>query len=107
MTATVGPANEVDAASLVGLAAAPAGTDDGLLQLLLEVVANRDNSSDMLQSLMAGAVSGSAGAAPRLFATRRRHFRQVAAKSPGLLQEQALAKMTGVGHLPGRRLDAR
>ena len=78
-----------------GLPSAAGARDaDPLLQRLLEVVADRGGSSDILQGLLAARGGVADGDVPRTLASKRGHFRQVAAKCPGLLSEQALAKMS-------------
>ncbi|CAK0838564.1 unnamed protein product [Prorocentrum cordatum] len=83
-----GPAGPASAAGAGGSGEGP------LLQLLLEAASSKSSSADLLQSMLGATSGGSDGAVPRGLATRRGHFRQIAAKFPGLLSGQALAKMS-------------
>ncbi|CAK0850861.1 unnamed protein product [Prorocentrum cordatum] len=88
------PEVPAEAAARAASGSTGAGGEGPLLQLLLEAAASRSGTGDVLQSVLSGASGSSDGAVPRGLASRRGHFRQIAAKFPGLLSEQALAKMS-------------
>ncbi|CAK0833613.1 unnamed protein product [Prorocentrum cordatum] len=88
------PEVPAEAAASAASGSAGAGGEGPLLQLLLEAAASRSGTGDVLQSVLSGASGSSDGAVPRGLASRRGHFRQIAARFPGLLSEQALAKMS-------------